>query len=355
MHVLFRVDASVQIGSGHVMRCLTLADELRRKGASIRIISREHPGHLCEFIEQKGFLVNRLPDMPERSSDEWWEIDVDQTNDQLRNQKVDWLIVDHYGIDYRWEKKARRFAANIMVIDDLADRAHDCDILLDQNLYEKMETRYDGLVPHQCLQLIGPRYAMLREEFREARKLVRKRGGRVRRVLLFFGGSDPTNETIKAIEAIKILRLKDVMVDVVVGTSNPYRGQIAELCANMPNTRFHCQITYMAELMLQADLAIGAGGSTTWERCALGLPAITVTTAENQIQVTRTVAKTGCIIDVGTHQDVSSEKLASVLQTLQQNPEMIASMSEACIRVMGDIESEGVTSVAQAILKGVNY
>src|SRR5690606_26558309 len=131
-----------------------------------------------------------------------------------------------YSIDIQWELKLRTYVNRIMVIDDLANRRHDCDLLLDQNLYENMEQRYMGLVPETCKLLLGPRYALLRPEFREARKKLRPRDGTVRRILIFFGGTDPTNETLKAIEAVRLLNCSDIEVDVVVGAKNPHRDLI---------------------------------------------------------------------------------------------------------------------------------
>lgn len=352
MRITFRADSSIHIGTGHIMRCLTLAHQFQNAGAAIRFICQETSGHLCDWIEENGFLVERLPDICDPFTDGWWEIDAEQTADRLEKHPTDWLIVDHYAIDYRWEKKARKFVSKIMVIDDLANRLHDCDILLDQNFYERMETRYDSLVPSHCLQLLGPHYALLRQEFRAARKMLRKRDGRVQRILLFFGGSDPTNETMKAVKAIECLALDDVIVDVVVGASNPHRSQISEICRSHGNLRFHCQINNMAELMGLADLAIGAGGSTTWERCALGLPAITVTTAQNQLEVTQAIAKQGCVIHLGTHLEVSSEMIAGMLQFVLSNPGLLVAMSEACLRLMDSTESEGIALITKAVWKG---
>jgi UDP-2,4-diacetamido-2,4,6-trideoxy-beta-L-altropyranose hydrolase len=362
MQVVIRTDASIQIGTGHVMRCLTLADRLRQKGASVNFVCREHAGHLCELIHQQGYTVLRLPfslqttsQMNEKKTYEhWlgdtWEADADQTTDIISRacDHIDLLIVDHYAIDIRWEQRIRRFVKKIMVIDDLANRPHDCDILLDQNLYDNMGDRYRGLVSEHCIKLLGPRYALLREEFQAARTNAKVKNGAVQRILVFFGGSDPTNETKKALEAITSLKRMDITIDVVVGMSNSHKDQIASLCSKMPNTNFYCQIDHIAELMAKADLALGAGGATTWERCFLGLPAITITTADNQIEITEAAAKAGAIIYLGHYSEISPRVMAEALSQLLQSPESLSRMSNAGMEIMGELQG-GAVAVAELL------
>ena len=306
LRVVIRADASVQIGSGHVMRCLTLADALRERGAEVRFICRELSGHLGEVLANKNYPVHwlRTPDadattIPAHTvHSAWlgvpWEMDAKQMQDWLMTlPEVDWLIVDHYALDQAWESQLRPQVKRIMVVDDLADRPHDCDLLLDQNFYEDMEQRYIGLVPQTCRLLLGPGYALLRPEFLEARKNLRQRDGIVRRILVFFGGADPSNETAKALRALQLLDRPDIAVDVVVGSANPHRSEIEALCAALPNISFYCQVSNMAELMARADLAIGAGGSVTWERFCLALPSLVICIAKNQLELIQTLAKMG--------------------------------------------------------------
>ncbi|MFC5700867.1 UDP-2,4-diacetamido-2,4,6-trideoxy-beta-L-altropyranose hydrolase [Cohnella faecalis] len=365
MQVVIRTDASVRIGIGHVMRCLTLAASLRKNGAFVQFVCREHPGHLCDYIQHQGFAVQRLDAVQRSEIDEssqqgyesWlgdsWSRDADQTSDIMsRNRSsVDWLIVDHYAIDSRWEERTRKLANRTMVIDDLANRVHSCDVLLDQNLYANMEGRYRSLIPESCLQLLGPRYALLREEFQNARKNARTRSGSVRRILVFFGGSDPTNETEKALKAIKRLQQSDILVDVVVGGSNNRRQHIEALCSQMANVHFHCQIDYMSELMAKADLAIGAGGSATWERCYLGLPALVVTTAANQVEVTEAVSRAGALIYLGHFEQVSAQTIFDALLVLLSRLEEVSGMSRKALELMPAAESGGAEYVAGLLMK----
>ena len=347
------------------MRCLTLADALRGKGAEILFVCRELPGNICDFVENKKYRLFRLPysekpttAKPDGLYARWLGVDLqtdaEQTRAILQKQLADWLIVDHYALDSRWEKQMRPIVRKILAIDDLADRPHDCDLLLDQNLYEHMENRYDGLVPDLCSKLLGPRNALLRPEFMEACRNIRERDGSVRRILIFFGGSDPNNETAKALEAIRLLNRPDIAVDAVVGGANPHREAIRILCASIPNTIYHCQVANMAELMAAADLAIGAGGSTTWERCSVGLPSITLAIAENQAETTEVVAKTGAACHLGYSTNVSIESLANAIQLALEHPLELKEMGEKAAQITGGVIFTGDSPLLSAILEEDN-
>lgn len=313
MRVVIRTDASIEIGTGHTMRCFSLADGLREQGASVAFICREHPGNLNSYIRKKGFPVYELPwgseesNAPPTSGHAAWlgvgyETDALQTQEVLHRhitgestgESVDWLIVDHYALDSRWQRLMRPHVKWLMVIDDLADRPHDCDVLLDQNFYHDGEVRYVGLIPTHSRRLLGPRYALLRKEFREAQH-IRERTGEVNRLLVFFGGADRTNETAKALEAIRRLGRSTLAVDVALAETHQHQEQVWHLAEAMPNTTVYNPSEHMAERMTQADLAVGAGGTTTWERCCLGLPALVVTLAANQQALSRDLAEYGAI------------------------------------------------------------
>ena len=314
MKFSFRVDASDQIGTGHFMRCLTLADALKQPGVQIRFISRHLPEYLNDILTTKGHEFALLKsakndaEMDELAHSLW--LGVSQSEDAtdsiqtLSDEIWDWLIVDHYALDARWESALRRTAKQIMVIDDIADRQHDCDLLLDQNLYADMQTRYTGKVPTHCQLLLGPRYALLRDEFRELHEHVKPRNGSVKCVLVFFGGVDADNYTGRAIEALSEADLSGLHVDVVIGSQHPCREQIIEICAQHEFI-CHIQTDKMAELMAAADMAIGAGGSVTWERCCLGLPTLAICTADNQQKQVSDAAREGLLYAPEIHGDTN--------------------------------------------------
>ena len=336
--VAIRVDSSEQIGSGHLMRCLTLAERLRKDGADVHFISRDLAGSLHRLVEEHGFPLHLLPqheENPNLTGYAAWltvpqVVDAEETGEILsRMQPVSRLIVDSYALDAVWEQRMRPLVREIFVIDDLANRPHDCDVLFDQNYYREMRHRYDGLVPPACKLLLGPSHALLREEFYAAREKIGVRDGVLRRILVFYGGSDVTRETEKAIRALVQLQLPSVAVDVVVGGSNPRRASIEELCAAYDFLHYHCQVSNMAELMAHADLCLGAGGTTTWERCFLGLPAIVTAVAENQIRVCEDCAAVGYICYLGRWDEVRQEDIAAAVQRCIM-PQTLREMQRHC-------------------------
>ena len=363
MKIAIRTDASLYMGTGHLMRCLTLADEVRREGHTVTFICRELPGNLCELIEKKGYHVYRLPFQDKnriqtvQDVSSWlgatWREDAEQTISVLQEisiaSKIDWLVVDHYALDIQWERMMRPYVKRIMVIDDLANRPHDCDLLLDQNLYENMEQRYMGLVPETCKLLLGPQYALLRPEFREARKKLRPRDGVVRRILIFFGGTDPTNETLKAIEAVRLLNRYDIEVDVVVGANNPHRDLVKKKCEALPNFHYHCQVDNMAELMVKADLAIGAGGSTTWERYCLGLPSILIAVASNQVFISKSSARQNIDVFLGEASQVTVCDIKEAVEYFLNNT--FDSLIHK--KMTSIVDGQGVSRVALVLLSGI--
>ncbi len=338
MNVIIRTDSSLEIGSGHVMRCLTLADFLAKEGARVRFICRELHGNLIDFIRSKGYMVHRLSagglqQSPHRTTyDHWLTVDKKTDANEIKSilteteEQIDWLVIDHYAIDLEWEQAVRQYVGGVMVIDDLANRRHDCDLLLDQNFFENAQERYRNLVPPHCTKLLGPEYALLRPEFREMRAKMPERDGIVNRIMVFFGGVDVTNETAKALEAVRSLDRPDITVDVVIGDSNPYAAQIKDMGSHIANIRLHYQTEKMADLMARADLAIGGGGITTWERCCMGLPCLIIAVADNQVPIGYASEKAGVSRYLGSSNEVTSECLAKELAEIISQSDRIQKM-----------------------------
>lgn len=348
MKICFRTDASVEVGSGHVMRCLTLAEELSFQSNHAFFICRDLPGNMNSLLTQKGFTVYTLPSTPKELHN--WEEDAILTREVLENERIiDWLVVDHYGLGHAWEEMLKPYVGQIMVIDDLANRNHACDLLLDQNLYDDMKKRYHGLVPNTCLQLLGPKNSLLRKEFAQVRKVLRRREGKVRRILVSFGGSDPTNETFKVLKAIQMLELKNITTNVVVGAANQYSQEILTLCNQMENTIFYSDVDHMAMLIADADLAVGAGGTTTWERCCLGLPALIISVAENQEAIAKIVHRQRIGLYLGKSQDVSVEYIAEQLLRCLKNFRMIKRLSGNALKI---VDGNGVLRVINKMHRG---
>lgn len=357
--IAVRVDASVQMGTGHVMRCLALAAQLRGEGATVTFISRRRPGDLCDFVRARGYAVHVLADAPLESDTSarplphaaWLGVpqaqDAKQTAEVLKGLGgVDWLIVDHYALDAEWEGVQRAHAKHSLAIDDVADRAHDCDILLDQNLHENAEARYANRLPAAAVRLLGPRYALLRDEFAAARRALRPRDGVVKRLLVSFGGVDAGNLTGRVLDILVKLDVR-VATDVILGASSPHRDDVRRRYAGVEGVVLHEQVSDMARLMQEADLAIGASGGTTWERCALGLPSIVVPLADNQIPTLRALADAGAAFVVSDEvlpADRAARAMAPVLDYALRAPGALRHQSR---HALGVADGKGASRVAR--------
>lgn len=355
MNIVFRTDASLQIGIGHVMRSLTLADTLRAAGSQCHFICREHPGNLIAHIRQRGFTVSVLPAATEEcvgtaelaieaqtSYANWlgadWATDAAQTKVGVGATAVDWLIVDHYAIDARWEQSLRPLCRKMMVIDDLADRPHDCDLLLDQNLGRDVRD-YTQFVPEGCAVLVGPDYALLRPEFAALRNesLRRRVNPRLKHLLIAMGGVDQDDATGKVLEALQDCPLPaDLRITVVMGPHAPWLERVQLLAKQMLQpTEVKVDVDNMAQLMANSDLAIGAAGSTSWERCCLGVPSIIDVQAANQQLIANALALSG------------SAKAFSINEGVKPLRELIA-------KVIGDNRSLHNMSISTAAITDGN-
>lgn len=315
--VVFRADASLDIGTGHVMRCLTLANALRNEGARCVFISREHPGNLLSLIRDQGFEALALPressvqpeNVEKKSSHAaWlgtsWAKDAQQTIAVLGPESIEWLVVDHYALDARWESALKGMSKKLLVIDDLADREHDCDLLLDQNL-GRISEHYAHLVPVRCKVLIGPKFALLRPEFAESRpySLNRRKAAALKHLLISMGGVDKGNATALLLDSLLDCELpKDCRITVVMGPHAPWLAEVQERAERMPwPTEVRVGVSNMASLMAESDLAIGAAGTTAWERCCIGLPTLTMVLADNQCDGATALEATGSILIIGAN------------------------------------------------------
>ncbi|GIN74768.1 UDP-2,4-diacetamido-2,4,6-trideoxy-beta-L-altropy ranose hydrolase [Bacillus sp. J14TS2] len=360
MNIIFRVDASEQIGTGHVMRCLTLAKQLQAISDHVQItfICRELSGNLISYIQDQDIQVEKLSSIDlstHQSEYDWyrenWPRDFSEVFERLGSRSIDLLIVDHYGLDTNWEQRMKKNVKHLMVIDDLADRRHDCDILLDQNI-QNHPGRYKGLVSESCKQLLGTDYLLLREEFIEMANNIQIRKGDIKNILVFFGGSDPQHLTLKTVDILQKISFQNCHIHVVVGSSNPQRNQIKKKCSEEEGYVYYCQIDYMAQLMKQADLAIGAGGATTWERIFLGLPSLTAVTADNQLELTKNIEREGLTISLGNHPHTIEITLKKTLENLRKHPHIIQEMSKKSLRFM-DKERVRTYPVRAAILEAL--
>jgi UDP-2,4-diacetamido-2,4,6-trideoxy-beta-L-altropyranose hydrolase len=337
------------------MRCLALAGCLADRGARIRFLCAKYPGHLGAQIIASGMEIVLLP--PEDALDE-----AVAARALADFAPATLLVVDHYGLDVRWERAMRPLAKRIMVIDDLADRGHACDLLLDQNLHEGAQERYAGRVPRGCRMLLGPRHALLRSEFAQP-GLARTRDGAINRVLVSYGGSDPDNESGKALDAIASLGLRAPQTELVLGTGNPRRQAIAERARIMNTVRVHEQTDEMARLISDCDLALGGCGVSAWERCALGMPALVTVMAEHQSESARILHKRGAVSCLGDGSRVDAAALARALEWAIASPRDIAAMGrnafavtagwqDELLRLVNDLTAPTLSTVRGGTVRG---
>jgi UDP-2,4-diacetamido-2,4,6-trideoxy-beta-L-altropyranose hydrolase len=349
--VAIRADASATIGSGHVARALALAQALRARGAGVVFLTRAFAGGGFETIRSAGFAAVAMP-MGDGYETSWLGASLATELADVRRAlqplaPLRGIVVDHYALDARWERAARAFTGRILAIDDLADRQHDCDVLLDANRITDGEAAYRTRVPESARLLLGPRYALLREEF--TRMAPRARSGDVRRIFVFFGGVDAPDVTTRALDALARPGWEDVTLDVAVGAGNPNAARLA-LRADA-RTRVHVATSAIATLMERADLAVGAGGTASWERAALGLPSLAVAIAPNQIELLRSLERAGIAIDLGSAALRDTDVIARALDALRDAPETLRDMSSRALALMGD--RDGAASVADALLQAV--
>lgn len=327
--VAFRCEASPTIGTGHVMRCLTLANQLVLQGSTPEFLCTPETLKSISALQRSGYNISTFetPIMP------------------------DWLVVDHYDIDADCEKAARKNAKNIFVIDDLANRPHDCEILLDQTFGRK-EKDYEGLVSRETILLLGSEYALLRPEFVTKRKKLARIFSAGRRVLVSYGGVNPKGSTEKALEMLSTYAVSELNIDVVVGGGAVGLDNVREIINTLNGNGFHKATLYVdtphiADLMEHADLCLGAGGTTSWERCCLGLPTLTFELADNQTQTLKTLGEFGALVNLGRIEDISSENFLRSFTDLVASSSIRRTMSD---RAMMVCDGRGAERVACTLL-----
>lgn len=361
MLIAFRVDASNLIGTGHVIRCLTLAQALVDQGASILFMARHMPKFLMDTIVANGYFFellagNHSDDNLDKLKHSNWlgtsqDVDAEDAVHALnrifgKDVVLDLIVVDHYALDIRWESRLRKHVKKIMVIDDIADRSHDCDILLDQNLFENMPTRYSGKLKSECNLLLGPNFALLQSEYAKihCQSLIKTKP--IKRIFVYYGGVDDNNLTGITLDAFLALNRSDITLDVVVSPTNTFISSIKHQISDSKNIHLHMGLPSLSSIMKNADLAIGAGGATTWERLCLALPSIVIAVADNQVMISKSLDKAGLISYLGCKDDIKKETIFNELSQVLNEPSL-KEWSTACFEACDGL---GVSRVVKAIL-----
>lgn len=353
MNVVFRVDAAPKLGGGHLSRCMTLASYLKRYGVKCIFVMRDHVGSLIQHVTQSDFQLILLPrnydfEIDTESYVTWvgetWRVDSIQTYNEankLLSGNIDWVIVDHYGLDLRWECFFSSKGIKVGVIDDLVNRAHNADFLLDQTC-GRDKAEYQHLTNPGAELFVGERYCLLRPEFyffREKAIKKRKSFKSTEKLLVNFGSTDPTGHTLQAINGLSYFaNVHKIEVHVLIGSACPYLGQIKQLVKNATyKVVLHVDSQKVGELITDVDLAIGAAGVSTWERCFLGLPTLLVKTAENQNDVVKRVVSSGAALFYS--QCLANGKLlADALSELEKKHDLIVG-SALQMKIGDDLEA----------------
>ena len=337
INIVFRADASPKLATGHIMRCLTLAKALKREKpeTNIYFICNQLPSSIKQRIVDQGHQLLTLAcdvDQPSWHQD----LDIEACKSVIEKiEHIELIIVDHYLLDIKWENAFVSYCEQLCVIDDLANRPHHADFLLDQTFNRDSQDYLPWLSPN-CQLLLGQRYMLLRDEFVKHRSIAerkRQQYQKIKQILVNFGGIDQHNMSSQIIEILALfVRQKQdqqgeaLTVNLIASSNFPHLKDIKTLAQTYCWLNLHIDCNNMAELMLDADIAIGANGSSAWERCCLGLPSLTVTLAENQQLIDQTLAHKGATISLGHYQKIEHQQVVTELNRLEQSTELYQNM-----------------------------
>lgn len=332
------------------MRCLSLASALQKAGHVCTFACSDDASTLLDLIPYE--LISLPASLKSVVTEEIWEQEGQEKDfillsDVLQSEEYDWIVVDHYALDETWERLARRIAKRVLVIDDLANRPHACDILLDQNEYQHQVRRYSGLIPKTAQTLLGGQFAILRDEFREARSKVGTINDTVQNILILMGGADYTGLTLRLIQTLSpMLEQMNIHCDIVVGGLNKFSEEINSFAGLRPYFSVHSGHTRISSLMLGADIAFGAGGTATWELACLGVPMILIPFADNQIEIVRDAVHAGFAVSPGFNDDITERNIIETFETLIDNKNLRQSMRNTACAV---IDGNGAMRIVSAM------
>ena len=351
MIVALRADASLRIGSGHVMRCLTLADALLERGHSCVFLSRDLDGARHDAVRSRGHRLEVLegngePFVPDESPPAhaaWlecgWQEDARVTREALEQIEASVLIVDNYALDRRWEEAVALPGLRLAAIDDLADRPHAVSLLLDQNP-GRTEADYNGLVSEDCLRLTGPDHALVGPQFARLREesLCRRKEAKMEHIMVSMGGVDTDDATSVVLDCLGTIRSTSIReVSVIMGRHAPHIHRVRTMASNLSlQVEVAVDVTDMAERMTRADLAVGGAGVTALERCSLGLPSIAVVLAENQRSGAIALRESGAALVVEEASELAAQ-LPGLLEVMEKNElrERVSRVSAELVGVRG--------------------
>ena len=362
MKIGIRVDSSDLIGLGHVVRCIHLAKKLQQGGHIVFFISQRLTGSVPNLIVENGFQVYFINSGKKESIilpingfksefDPWLNgrqsIDALETEKIIKKCPLDLLIVDHYSIDAEWEKYLKGIVKSIIVIDDLANRKHCCELLIDQNYVHEYQKRYQPFVNSSCKTLLGPKYVIIGDEYLQYKNFDTEKSRVGNQLLIYFGGSDKFNFCDKAIQASLASQIPDLKIHVVVNSGRSSTATICEKYKKNSRIIIHEDLPTLAHLLKDVVCAIGAGGTTTYERCFMKVWSIVITIADNQIPVAKHMSENGYIEWLG-HQ--SSVDINSITKCLVDRFEKLKNEPNSMLVGQKLIDGSGTSRIVNEII-----
>jgi len=341
--LVLRADAGSQIGTGHVMRCLALAQAWQADGGRAIFVSNCESQGLCRRVKDAGI------DFVHVSSSHPDPEDLRQTLIKLRKLQPGWLVLDGYHFDPEYQRAVRAAGCSLLVIDDSGHwPEYHANVLLNQNM-NAVQLRYT--CDPDTAMLLDTRYALIRSEFHVWQGYQRKTPEIARRILVSLGGSDPANLTLKVIQALHQLRETGLEARIVIGPANSHSETLLQLAQGLSlNVQCIRNATNMAELMAWADIAVSSAGSICWELAYMGLPSVAFILAENQRRIGEELGKRGIVLNLGWHEQVTPAEIAQVVNKMVFSPKARAEMSD---RGRDLVDGEGADRVVMR-MRGQN-
>lgn len=351
----FRVDASAEMGLGHVKRCLSLAHQLREMGAAVVFVARPLGVDVPAATRAEGFDCVLLPapssDAPVADTAphaQWarvgWHEDADETIAALQDRGVDWMVVDHYAFDACWHDAiASGLRCRLAAIDDVADRPMNVDILINHNQAPDHRGDYDGHLRQGTTLLVGPRFALLGPSYATAPRYAFSE--RVRSIGIFMGGTDAANFTATALRACRSAGFIGP-VEIVTTSNNPNLSELTTMVQSDRAAALRVDLPDLSEFFARHDLQIGASGGATWERCCIGVPTLALIAADNQRRVLLPLIASGAVHPIESTPP-SVEEISRAIKSLLED---VAARRRLCLCAANLVDGLGACRAATRLV-----
>lgn len=344
--LLIRADASAQIGTGHVMRCLALAQAWQDAGGRTCFVLANPAPSLESRLQAEDMAIRHLVGIDAGTAE-----DAEATAVIAHEKKADWIVIDGYHFGAEYQKQLKKAGFRLLFIDDYGHADHYyADIVLNQNIYAQADL-YPSREPYTRL-LLGIEYVLLRREFWAWRDWQKPISDKAHNILVTLGGSDPDNVTLLVIQALQQLLDDDWTAVVLVGGQNPHYQELVTAVAHDPRIQLRQNAANMPDLMAWADIAVSASGSSSWELCFMGVPILLIVLADNQRPVSAGLANQGAIMDLGWHGSLKPMRIAQSLQLLLSDLDKRQQLSAIGRRL---VQGSGIKSVAMQLQDSILY